>query len=372
MKKSKLLLVILALLLLCLTVFAACGAEEAADGEDQSEQAADETVDDGQKTIGMVVKFASIEYIQSFIIGAQETCDQLGYKLLVTDAEADTVKILNAIDNFITQDIDGFILAGAEDTVSLVPGIEKLNEAGIPVMALDTCPEGGKVDMFLTFDITDSSRKAAEQMIAGLKEANGGEVPAGKVIEITGSLVDMFTTECHEGFMSVVEQYPQLEVVQGEGNWNNDDSYNRCSDLLTAHGDDVVAIYVHTPDIMGSGTVAAVEAAGLDPADYFISGVCIGIEGRDLLQAGKLYAVVEQPALDSAILAIRYMDDIFNGKGLPAVGDVIEEEGALWSPASVIENDVADSGLTLILQGPLCPQEVAPDDDLLWENRISL
>lgn len=368
MKQSKLWLVVLALCLLTLAL-AACGGEEAAVDEDQTEQS-EQVAEEGQKTIGMVVKYASIEYIQAFIIGAQQTCDELGIQLLVTDAEADTVKILNAIDNFMTKDIDGFILAGAEDLVSLVPGIEKLNEAGIPVMALDTCPEGGHVDMFLTFDITDSSRKAAEQMIEGIKEAHGGEVPAGKIIEITGSLVDMFTTECHEGFMSVIEQYPQLEVVQGEGHWNNEDSYNRTADLLTAHGDEVVGIYVHTPDIMGSGTVAAVEAAGLDPADYFISGICIGMEGRDLLQAGKLYAVVEQPALDSAIMAVRYMNDLFEGKELPAVGDVIEEEGALWSPATVIENENADSGLTMIMQGPLCPQEVAPDSELLWENRV--
>ncbi|MBR2782917.1 MAG: sugar ABC transporter substrate-binding protein [Firmicutes bacterium] len=369
MKNSKLWLVVLAVCLLTLAL-AACGADTAAtdDQTDATEQT--EAAADGQKTIGMVVKYASIEYIQAFIIGAQQTCDELGYKLLVTDAEADTQKILNAIDNFMTQGIDGFILAGAEDLVSLVPGIEKLNEAGIPVMALDTCPEGGHVDMFLTFDIEDSSRKAAEQMIEGIKGAHGGEVPAGKIIEITGSLVDMFTTECHEGFMSVIEQYPQLEVVQGEGHWNNDDSYSRTADLLTAHGDDVVGIYVHTPDIMGSGTVAAVEAAGLNPADYFISGICIGMEGRDLLQQGKLYAVVEQPALDSAIMAVRYMGDLFEGKALPAVGDTVEEDGALWSPAQVLDNEYADSGLTMILQGPLCPQEVAPDSELLWENRV--
>ncbi|MDO5133547.1 MAG: substrate-binding domain-containing protein, partial [Eubacteriales bacterium] len=181
------------------------------------------------------------------------------------------------------------------------------------------------------------------------------------------------TTDCHNGVMSVLEQYPQLTIAQGEGNWNNDDSYARASDLLNLHGDKVLGIYVHTPDIMGSGVVNAVENAGLNPADYFISGICIGKEGIGLLQEGKLYAVVEQPALDAAILAVRYIHDYFEGTPLPEVGETVTEEGALWSPATIEKNTYVgeDNGSrTMIIQAPLIPQECDPSDPQLWENRI--
>ena len=326
--------------------------------------------DGDTKTIGMVVKNTTTEYIQAFMIGAQEKCDEYGIDLQIVDGQADSLRIMDAIDTFIVQGIDGFILAGAEDLVTLVPGIEKLNEEGIPVFAVDTCPEGGHVDMFITNDIEDSTAKAATQMMEGIAEAHGGEVPEGVIIEITGALVDMYTTQCHDAFSEVMADYPQVTVVQGEGNWNNDDSYARASDLLTRYGDEVLGIYVHTPDIMGSGVVAAVEAAGLDPADYFISGICIGAEGMELLKQGKLYAVVEQPALDMIQMCIEYMNMMFNGEEIPQVGDVIEEEGALWSPATVIENEFADSGATMILQSPLVPQECPVDDPRLYENLL--
>ena len=355
--------------------------EEAASGQEAgagaveavAEQAEAAGEEGGQKTIGMVIKHAQTEFIQAFVIGATDTCNKYGYDLKVVDAQADTQQILNAIDNFITQKVDAFIMAGAEDLVSLVPGIEELNAAGIPVFALDTCPEGGKVEMFITNDIVESSAKAAAQMIEGIKEAHGGEVPEGVIIEITGALVDMYTTDCHNGMMSVLEQYPQLTIAQGEGNWNNDDSYARASDLLNLHGDKVLGIYVHTPDIMGSGVVNAVENAGLNPADYFISGICIGKEGIGLLQEGKLYAVVEQPALDAAILAVEYIHDYFEGVPLPEVGDTVEQEGALWSPATIEANTYVgeDNGSrTMIIQAPLIPQECDPSDPQLWENRI--
>ena len=325
---------------------------------------------EGKKTIGMVIKHAQTEFIQAFVIGATDTCNRYGYDLKIVDAQADSLKIMDAIDTFITQDIDAFILAGAEDLVTLVPGIERLNEKGIPVFALDTCPEGGRVEMFITNDIRESTAKAASQMIEGIREKNGGEVPEGVIIEITGALVDMYTTDCHNGMASVLDQYPQLTVVQGEGNWNNDDSYARASDLLARYGDEVVGIYVHTPDIMGSGVVSAVENANLNPEDYFISGICIGKEGIGLLQEGKLYAVVEQPALDAAILAVEYIHDLLEGEGLPEIGETVEEEGALWSPAQVIENTYCDEGRTLLIQAPLIPQECDPNDPQLWENRI--
>ena len=70
------------------------------------------------------------------------------------------------------------------------------------------------------------------------------------------------------------------------------------------------------------------------------------------------------------MMAVEYLNKIFNGEEIPQVGDTITEEGALWSPAYVIENEFADSGATMILQGPLVPQDCDPNDSLLWENRI--
>ncbi|MCL2496225.1 MAG: substrate-binding domain-containing protein [Clostridiales bacterium] len=222
--------------------------------------------------------------------------------------------------------------------------------------------------MFITFDLVDSSRKAAEQMIEGIKSAHGGEVPKGVIIEITGALVDMFAQECSVGVKQVIDQYPQLTLVQGEGKWFNEDAYARTADLLTRYGDEVVGIYCQTPDIMGSGTVAAVESVGRNPSDYFISGICIGSEGLELLRQGKLYAVVEQPALSSAIFAVQYLDDLYNGRAIPQIGDTLEVEGELWSPAFITENEYADEGATMILQGPMVPQQIAIDDPRLWEN----
>lgn len=320
--------------------------------------------------IGMVIKEPSVPYIQAFVRAAEKSAADAGVELMVRDGEGNSMKIMEIIDTLVTQKIDGFLLAGAVDLRALVPGIKKLNELGIPVAAIDTSPEGGVVDFFLSFDLEQSSAKATKLFVEGIEQRNGGKVPEGVVIEIIGDSADMFTHACSAGFNSVLKDYPQLKVVQGEGKWNNTDSHTKASDLLTRHGDKVLGIYVQTPDIMGAGVVSAIEAAGLKAADFGITGICIGPEGIELIKQGKVLGIVEQPAYDAAYMAIAYLTDKLNGKPVPKIGDTIEVENALWAPAQVIKNPWADDGAYIVMQGPLVPQEVSPDDPRLWENLI--
>ena len=321
--------------------------------------------------IGMIIKEPSAAYIQAYVKAVQDRADELGdVEMLIRDGEANSIKIMEIIDTFILQGIDAFIMAGAVDLRALVPGIVRLNEENIPVGALDTSPEGGKVDFFLSFDLEKSSAKAAELFIEGIKARNGGEVPEGVVIEIIGDAADMFTVACTQGFNGVLANYPQLQVAQGEGKWNNTDSHAKASDLLTRHSGRVKGIYVQTPDIMGAGVVSAIEAAGLKAEDFGITGICIGPEGIELIKQNKILGVVNQPAYDSAYMMVGYLVDKLKGNPVPKIGDTITQEGAIWSPATVIENPWADEGAFVVMQGPLVPQEIDPDDERLWENKI--
>ncbi len=344
-------------------------AATAPEGSESTEPAAAEGGD--KIKIGMCVQDLGVAYSQAFAIGAQQACDERGWDLTVIDIQGDAIKTLDTIDNFVSMGIDGFIFSGCEDKDAITPGIEKLNGLGIPIMALDTSPTGGKIDYFITFDLVKASEKAAQTMIDGLKAKNGGEVPTGTVIEVWGALVDTFAKDCDEGFKNIVSQYPQLTIVEGEGKWENDTAYTVTANMLTRVGSDVVAVYCHTPDCQGAGVISAIENAGLNPADLFVSGICIGTEGIELIKQGKLYCAVEQPALDSAIMAIELFDKIFQGKTaeLPKDGDTLTQEGALWSPAVVKPNDDCE-GLQIVMAGPLCPQEVGPDDPGLYENRL--
>ena len=310
-------------------------------------------------------------YARAMEVGADRKAKELGIKVIAKDSQNDILKQLSHMDSFLVMGVNGLLFEGTIDTAAVIPGIKKFNEKNIPIVALDNSPEGGKVDYWVSFDITEASKKAGEYFIKGLKEKHDGKVPEGVVIEITGALGDAFTNECTAGFHSVVDQYKQLTVVQGEGKWDNINSFGRTSDLLTRHRGKVVGIYVHTPDIMGPGVVQAVEKAGLNPADYSISGICMGPEGRDLIKDGKIYCIVQQPAMAAAELGVKLLYDLVNkASDLPKEGEMVKSEGALWSPAPVIKNPRCE-GLMIKLNAPAVPFEAKADDPRLWENILT-
>lgn len=323
-----------------------------------------------QLTFGMTTRDATPPYARAMIYGAERKAKELGVKIVVKDSANDVLKQLDQMDSFLVMGVDGFIFEGTIDTAAVIPGIKKFNERNIPIMAMDNCPEGGHVDLWISFDIVESSKKAAEYFLKGIKENHGGKIPEGVVIEITGALGDAFTNECTEGFHSVIDKYQQLTVVQGEGKWNNIDSFERTSDLLMRHKGKVVGIYVQTPDIMAPGVVRAIEQAGYDPARYSITGICMGPEGRDLIKAGKVHAIVGQPALIAGELSVQYLYDLLQGREIPKIGDTVVKEGTLWSPAKVLPNPRCE-GAFMMLNAPVVPFDAKPDDPRLWENILT-
>ncbi|MFW5643578.1 MAG: sugar ABC transporter substrate-binding protein [Alkalispirochaeta sp.] len=326
--------------------------------------------DSDSLTFGMVIKYPGTPYIEAFIHAAETTAEELGVELIVRDGEGDAQTIMNHMDTFILEEIDGFIMAGAVDQRAIVPGVMMLNEAEIPIVAIDTSPEGGEVDYFISADVTQQSAKAAEAFVADIAARHDGDVPEGVVIEITGDVRDMYTRAANEGFMSVVGRYPQLEVAQGDGKWNNIDSHDRTTDLLTRYGDDVLGVYVHTPDIMGPGVVEAIRGAGLTPRDYSITGTWMGPEGQALIRDGDVLGIVAMPAYAPAQMAVELLYDLARGNPVPQLGDVLDDPDAIWSPAAVKESPWAD-GLYIEMQAPIVPLEVDVDDPRLWENRLS-
>jgi len=266
-----------------------------------------------QITIGYATRELTAAFSRAALLGAQKKADELGIKLIVLSSNNDDLRHLEIIDDLMTMKIDGFIHAGSIDSKAVIPGIKKLNEAGIPITGLDTCPEGGKIDYFMSFDKIKSSARATEAMIQELKNRHGGKVPKGVAIEVLGDMEHEFAMQCTEGFHSVIDQYKQLKVIQGSGEWNNEDAFKVTSDFLTRFGDEVVAVYVHTPDIMGIGAVNAIKQAGLDPKKIVTAGICMGPEGRDLIKKGVFTAIVGQPIYISGQMCVDLLYKMIKG-----------------------------------------------------------
>ncbi|MCX5973936.1 MAG: sugar ABC transporter substrate-binding protein [Coprothermobacterota bacterium] len=323
---------------------------------------------------GLNVRDLTAPFVKAIQIGAEKKAKELGIKLTVLSADNDSQRELTNIDNLITMGIDGYINGSSWDPVAIIPGIKKLNDAGIPVVATDNSPTGGKVAYHINLDIADTTIRLTNLFLNEIKKRNGGEMPTGVVIEVLGDLIpESWAGIETKAFHSIIDQYKdKLNVVQCNGNWNNDDTFRGVADYLTRFGDQVVGIFVQTPDVMGTGAVSAIKQAGLDPKKFVTAGICIGPEGLVLLQNDEFFCMTEQPCLAEGEMAVELLYKILTNQPTPKEGDTIVEEGAIWSPAEVVNNTAGAEGLDIKLLSAFCPQEVSPTDPRLYENVVAV
>lgn len=352
--------------------------KEATTGTTAAEEtAAEETAEGDTLTFGMAIKWAGVPYVQAFMNGANDRAKELGINIIFKDSDDNPDEALNIIDSFISQGVDGYIHVSTSNEVAAVPGLIKMNEAGIPIAAMDVPvggTAGGDVAVYVNPSNTVGGKKAAEAMIQGIKNKNGGEVPEGVVIQVAVGYATLWSQTILAGFDEVFSQYPQVTIAQGEGHDSNIDTDEVVSDLLTRYGDEVIGIFTDTAETQAVGAASAVEAAGLDPADYFISGYCMGPEVRDAVKDGRIYAVSHHASYDCGYLAVGYLYDFIKGTPLPKIGDQVVDETAIWSPAQVQEYPGnPDYGIFVELSTSvvgLTEGLVNPDDPRLWENKM--
>jgi ribose transport system permease protein len=177
---------------------------------------------------------------------------------LAADRETDVERQYQIIENLIQQQVDAILLAPS-GSKELVPAIRKANDAGIPVLLLDT-----RIDQAAA-----ESVGARVLTYIGSDNFEGGVVAGryiGEILGGTGEVAIIEGISGHEtadqrrlGFLHGIEDFPSIRVVASQtANWERALSYNVAENLLQAHPD-LAAIFAAN-DEMALGALEAVAA----------------------------------------------------------------------------------------------------------------
>ncbi|MBQ8305163.1 MAG: sugar ABC transporter substrate-binding protein [Blautia sp.] len=226
----------------------------------------------------------------------------------LTNADGDIATLIDDVESQIAKNPDVIYIMNSVGDTGIVPAIEACAEAGIPVgigVAIDA-------EAPYTYLYEGFSQYACGQMQAEYMEGIFDEGTEYKVGLITGDAGNTAGQARTEGFReNFVDKHDNVEVViEGEGNWNTDDSQSLAEDWLVAHPE--INLIACVNDDEAQGVVNACEAAGRD--DVIILGMDASDVGKANVDSGAQAASVGIDFFGVAAACADAMVDAAQGK----------------------------------------------------------
>lgn len=235
-------------------------------------------------TIGVSISTLNNPFFVSVKEGIEKAAKEAGITVKVADAQNDSSKQSNDVDDLIQQDVD-MLLVNPVDSAAISSAVKTANDADIPVIAIDRSADKGKVETLVASDNREGGKMAADFIIAQLGEK-------AKVAELEGTPGASATRERGEGFHSIADT--KLDVVEKQSaDFDRTKGLNVSENVLQANAS-IAAIFAQN-DEMALGAVEAAKAAGK-------AILIVGFDGNDdglkAVKEGKMAATIaQQPEL---------------------------------------------------------------------------
>jgi ribose transport system substrate-binding protein len=165
------------------------------------------------------------------------------------------------------------------DSKAMVPGVQKMNAAGIPVVNIVDHSIGGEIVSWIGADEYVMALSTGRYL---LQKMNG----KGQVIIIEGVGGSLGSAERVRGFKTAISEYPDVKLLASQpGNFQRLQALQVTENLLQAHP--TVDAIMAANDAMALGVIEALDAADRKALVVGLNGTK---EAVDAIKSGKLLA----------------------------------------------------------------------------------
>ncbi|MBT2625174.1 ribose ABC transporter substrate-binding protein RbsB [Bacillus sp. HU-1818] len=250
--------------------------------------------------IGLSVSTLNNPFFVSLKKGVEKEAKKRGIKVIIVDAQNDSSKQTNDVEDLIQQGVDA-LLINPTDSSAISTAVESANSIGIPVVTLDRSAEKGKVETLVASDNIKGGEMAAEYIAEQLGEN-------AKVAELEGVPGASATRERGSGFHNIADK--KLDVVTKQSaDFDRTKGLTVMENLLQGHPE-IKAVFAHN-DEMALGALEAINSSG---KDILVVGFDGNTDAISSIKAGKLSATVAQQPELIGKLATEAANDILKGK----------------------------------------------------------
>lgn len=260
------------------------------------------------KNVTMILKNLTNPFFISVKEGAEKAAGELGINLTVlAPLQADNNEEQSQmVDQAIASQTDLLIMCPS-DSEGIVPAIQRVAEAGIPIVNLNTLIGGDEV-LWKSF-VAIENYDAGYQTTKALCELMGGK---GEIMVIEGVTGAQTSIDRVKGATDAIAEYPDIQIVaQQSGDYNRAKAMDVVQNLLQANPN-VNAIYCCN-DEMALGAVEAVASAG-KTGDILIAGCDANADARAAIQDGKMALSCDSQPVEQGYQAVMTAGKILAGE----------------------------------------------------------
>jgi ribose transport system substrate-binding protein len=250
--------------------------------------------------IGLSVSTLNNPFFVSLKNGVAKEAKALGMSVKVVDAQNDSAKQINDVEDLIQQGVD-LLLINPTDSAAISSAVQSANNIGIPVVTLDRSADKGKVEALVASDNIKGGEIAADYIVKKLGENT-------QVAELEGVPGASATRERGKGFHNIADMKLKVTAKQS-ADFDRTKGLTVMENIIQAKPD-IKAVFAHN-DEMALGAIEAINSSGKDI-------MVIGFDGNDdalkAIKAGQLEATVAQQPQLIGKLAVDAGRDVIQGK----------------------------------------------------------
>jgi D-xylose transport system substrate-binding protein len=268
-------------------------------------------------------------------------------EVIYSNATQDAAKQQQQAEAAITQGAKVLVL-DAVDVASAGAIVNRAKQQKVPVLSYGRLVANAPLDYYVSIDPFKVGQQQAQEQLKALKAA-GKSNP--RIVMINGSPTDSNSAPYKKGAEQVYKEAGAKIVKSYDTpDWSPDKAQQEMEQTITALGKSGFdAVYVAN-DGMAGGAIAAMKAAGLKPAQFFVTGQDAEVTGVQRILKGEQLETVYQPLKIIASKSAEIAVPLAQGKPVPAgIAPDKTDNGAGQVPSvlvptlSVDKSNVADT-----------------------------
>ncbi|MEM6628960.1 MAG: substrate-binding domain-containing protein [Bacteroidota bacterium] len=282
-----------------------------------------------QKRIAVIPKGTTHIFWKSIHAGSIKAANELGIEAIWQGPlkEDDRQMQIQVVQNFISQGVDGIVLAPL-DSRALIAPVKAAQNRGIPVIIIDSGLEEDAYKSFIATNNLEGGKMCAKRLAELLGER-------GKVIMMRYMEGSASTTAREKGFMEAIQSYPEIEIISDNqfAGATMEKAFQASQNLLNRFPE-VDGIFCPN-ESSTQGMLRALQTAGRTASVQFV-----GFDSNptliQALEKEEIKGLLVQDPFDMGYLGVKTMAEVLEGK---EVANQIDTRVMMITPENMQEEE---------------------------------